>query len=176
MEQSTPFLQLASERYSVRKFESKPIPKELIEQVLKAGHVAPTACNNQPQRIIVVQSEEALQKLRKCTECHFHAPCALIVCYDKARCWVRSYDGKTSGDIDAAIVTTHMMLQAQALGLGTTWVMYFIPDAVRAEFALPEDVEPVAILVLGYPAKDAKVFPGHLQYRDESEIVSYNEL
>ena len=55
-------------------------------------------------------------------------------------------------DIDAAIAATHLMLAAAALGVGTTWVMHFIPEAVREEFALPDRLEPTALLVMGYPA------------------------
>lgn len=55
------------------------------------------------------------------------------------------------GEVDASIVTTHMMLEAAALGLGTTWVGHFDPQKVRSAFALPENVIPVAILPMGYP-------------------------
>ena len=126
------FMRLASERYSVRKFDGRALEAEIIEKILRAGQLSPTACNRQPQRIAVITSPEGLEKLRRCTECHFNAPAALLVCHDKEECWKRSYDGASSGDIDAAIVTTHMMLAAWALGVGTTWVMHFIPEAVRA--------------------------------------------
>ena len=108
--------------------------------------------------------------------CHFGAPAALLICYDKRLSWKREFDGKDSGDIDASIVTTHMMLEAAALGVGTTWVMYFIPEAVRAEFELPDSLEPTALLMMGYPAPDAKPAPGHAEYRPLSEIVTYDKL
>ena len=114
--------------------------------------------------------------MRKCTKCHFGAPAALLVCYDKNECWKRSYDGKTSGEIDASIVTTHMMLEAASLGVGTTWVMYFMPDAIREEFEIPDPIEPVALLVMGYPAPDAKPNPGHTQFRPMEELVFYNRF
>ena len=167
------FLQLAADRYSVRKFKDAPVPRELIDKVLKAGQLAPTACNFQPQKILVVSSAEGLAKLKKCTECHFNAPLAMIVCNDGSRSWTRPFDGKSSGDVDASIVTTHLTLAAADLGLGSTWVMYFKPDAVKAEFALPEGIEPVAILPMGYPADDAVPAPRHTQFRDEKEIVEY---
>lgn len=167
------FLQLACERYSVRKFKPDPVSQDIIDKILRAGHVAPTACNKQPQHIYVVRSEEGLAALRKCTECHFNAPLAMIVCYDKTECWVRSFDGKNSGDVDASIVTTHMMLEAADLGLGSTWVMYFNPEAVRVEFALPDHLEPVAILPMGFPAEDAKPAAMHTKFRDEQELVVY---
>ena len=170
------FLDLAEKRYSVRKFMNKPIENELIDKILQAGHLAPTACNRQPQRILVVNSEEGIERLRKCTECHFNAPTAMIICYNEKECWVRSYDGKNSGDIDASIVTTHMMLEAEALGIGTTWVMHFIPEAVMCEFEIPDHIVPVAILVMGYPSEDSKPSWMHSKFRPVEGLVVYNKF
>ena len=58
------FLELAKDRYSVRKFSDKPVEQEKIEQILEAAIVAPTACNNQPYKVWVIESEEALEKMR----------------------------------------------------------------------------------------------------------------
>ena len=168
----TDFMTLAKERYSVRKFSQRPIEEEKLAQVLKAGHLAPTACNFQPQKVFVLKSESALEKLKKCTDCHFNAPIALLVCYDKEKSWKRSYDGADSGYVDASIVTTHMMLAAAEIGLGSTWVMWFDPDAIRSEFALAENLEPVALLPLGYPAENAKPAHLHGKFRPEEEIVT----
>ena len=63
---------------------------------------------------------------------------------------MRPFDQKQTGDIDASILTDHMMLQATELGLGTVWVCYFDPDVLRQEFDLPANLEPVNILVVGY--------------------------
>lgn len=156
------FLKLAEERCSIRSFSPTPVEQEKLDAVLKAGRLAPTACNNQPQRILVLKSPEAMEKLKKCTPCDFGAPCALIVCYDTAKCWVRPFDSKSHGDIDASIVCTQMMLEATEQGLGSTWVCYFDPAAVVREFQLPESIIPSSILPLGYAAQDAK--PAHLHY------------
>ena len=55
------FLKLASERFSVRKFSDKPVENEVIEKILRAGHIAPTGCNYQPQRILVINNDESLE-------------------------------------------------------------------------------------------------------------------
>ena len=170
------FMQLAKERYSVRKFDERPVSRADLERILQAGALAPTACNKQPQRILALTEEESLQKLRKCTHSFFGATAALLVCYDKQRCWQREYDGKASGDIDASIVCTHMMLEAAALGVGSTWVMHFIPEAIREEFSLPPELEPVALLVMGYPAADAKPAPAHSKCREMSDMVGYERF
>jgi len=170
------FINLAEERYSLRKFSDKPIEKEKLDLVLKAGQLAPTACNNQPQRILVIEDEAALTKLKSCTRYHFNAPMVLLICYDKDVSWKRSYDGKDSGDIDSSIVSTQMMLQATELGLGTTWVGHFNPTLIRKEFVLPDNIVPVALLPIGYPAKDATQNPLHSQRILIEETVFYNQF
>lgn len=165
------FQELAAKRYSARGFRQMPISKAEIEKILMAGNAAPTAHNNQPQEIIVVHSQEGLEALRKCTECHYNAPLAFVICYDRKKCWERGYDQKHSGDIDASIVATHMMLEAADLGIGCTWIMHFIPEAIRVEFELPDNVEPVAILIMGYT--DAEPSKDHFKRRNLDEYVSY---
>ena len=170
------FLQLAEQRYSVRKFKSDKIGADVIDKILQAGHFAPTACNMQPQRILVLDSVESMEKLKRCTRCHFDAPMAMLVCCDGSQCWVRKYDGKSSGEIDASIVTTHMMMEAQELGVGTTWVMHFNPSKIKEEFKLPDSYIPVAILVMGYAADDAAPYEGHSVYKDAKDIVFFNKF
>ncbi len=167
------FLELAKNRYSVRKFKDDPVPQEKIDKILKAGHLAPTACNNQPQKIIVVNSAAGLEKFRKCTTCHFNEQLVFIVCFDRNLSWKRSYDGKDSGDIDAAIVATHMMLEAAEEGIGSTWIMHYIPEAVKEEFGLEDNIESTVVLSMGYAAEDAVPAKLHELYRDPSEIVRY---
>lgn len=171
------FLELAAKRYSLRQFSPKKVEKEKIDRILEAGRLAPTACNNQPQKILVLESEEAFNKLKKCTSCHFNAPLAFLVCYDSSLSWKRSYDGKEFGDIDASIVGTHMMMEAANLGLGTTWVGYFDPAAVVREFALPSNIIPVALFPTGYPGKDAAPNPQrHFSRKPVEQTVFYNHF
>ena len=170
------FFNFAKSRYSVRSFVDQHLPKDVVDVILSAGHVAPTGCNYQPQRILVLNTDESIEKVKKCTKCHFNAPTVMIICYNKDECWTRKYDGAKSGIIDASIVTTHMMLQAHELGVGSCWVMHFNPYAIKEEFALPDHLEPVALLVMGYPAKDAKPIAMHSTYRDMNEVVFYEKL
>lgn len=170
------FLELAAQRYSVRKFSSKPVEKEKIDLILKAGQLSPTACNKQPQRILVIESESALDKLKECTAYHFHAPLAILICYDEAASWIRSFDNDNSGEVDASIVTTQMMLQAAQLGLGTTWVGFFDPAKVKELFHLPGNFVPVAILPTGYPAEDAMPSANHAKRLPIEQTVWVNEF
>ena len=72
------FSKLAAERYSVRKFQDRPVSKEDMDIILKAANAAPTGCNYQPQRIYVAQSEEALAKLKSLSKCIFGAKTVLV--------------------------------------------------------------------------------------------------
>ncbi len=168
------FLQLAKDRYSVRKFSDKPVGKDKLALILEAGRIAPTACNNQPQRILVIETDAARAKLKECTAHHFNAPLALLVCYDKTASWKRGFDGDDSGTVDASIVTTQMMLQAFELGIGSTWVGHFDPKKIRSAFQLPENYVPVAVLPLGYPAADSQPNPLHDQREATEKTVFYD--
>lgn len=145
------FLALAKKRYACRKYLDRKVEPEKLAAVLEAGRVAPTGANRQPQRLIVVESPEGMERLARCTR-DFGAPAAVVVCADTSEVWTRKYDGKRIGDIDASIVTDHMMLAAASLGLDTLWICMFKPEAVREEFGLPDTVEPVNILLIGYGA------------------------
>ncbi len=149
------FQSLSKARYSLRKFSNQPVEPEKLNQILEAGRNAPTAHNNQPQRIFVLQSPEALEKADACTAAHFHPPVILVVGYDAAVSWKRETDGKDHGEIDAAIAVTQMMLQAADLGLGTTYVGMFEPEKLKAAFPEMAHTELAAMLPLGYPAEGA---------------------
>ena len=170
------FETLIAERYSVRNFQPQHLPQEVLDRILAAGHLAPTGCNYQPQRILVLNNDESIAKLQRCTKCHFHAPCAMLICHEQTETWVRPYDGAHSSPVDAVIVSTHMMLAAHNDGVGCCWVMHFDPGKLRAEFAIPETIEPIALLVMGYPAENAKPLPLHFQSRPLEEVVFYDRF
>lgn len=170
------FNTLISERYSVRKFKDDHLSQDTINEIIAAAHKAPTGCNFQPQRILVLNTDESLDKLKACTKCHFNAPTAMLICHNKKESWKRVYDGALSSPVDAAIVTSFMMLEAQNLGIGTCWVMHFNPVAMKETFNIPENIEPVALLVMGYPADDAKPIDMHYKYRNIDEVVFYDSF
>jgi nitroreductase len=135
--------------------------------------VAPTAHNSQPFRIIVVEKEEGLNKLQKAAM-PFRPPLALIICGEKTEGWVRPFDGKLHIEVDASIVTDHMILQATALGLDSLWICKFDPAAVRSGFSLPERLVPINILYIGYGAGQPKPPDRHEKTRRPlAELVCY---
>lgn len=170
------FSELISKRYSVRSFKPEHLPQAIIDKILEAGHKAPTGCNYQPQRILVLNTDESINKLRGCTKCHFGAPTAMLICHNKNESWKRHYDGAWSSPVDAVIVTTYLMLAAYNIGVGSCFVMYFNPASVREAFGIPENIEPTALLVLGYPSEDAKPLDLHYKYRPIDEVVYYDHF
>jgi len=167
------FMELAENRYSVRKYKKEQISKEDMEFILHAGQVAPTAANVQSHRIFVLQSEEAMAKVKQVTRFHYNAPTVLLICSNTEESY-KAMDGDDSGPVDAAIVTTHMMMEAFDIGVGSCWVRGFDENQVRAVFDLPEHLIPVAMLDLGYPTEDSHPWPGaHEKRRPLSETVIY---
>lgn len=148
------FATLIRERYSVRSYLPKQVEVEKLNTILEAGRFAPTAANLQPITVLVAEEKDSLTKLSKAANI-YDAPLALIVCANKEVAWTRPFDGMQTTDIDASIVTDHMMLQAAALGLGSVWICYFKPDVVKNEFAIPDNLEPVNILAIGYADKSS---------------------
>lgn len=168
------FIELAKKRYSVRNFQSKKVEKEKLLKVLQAGRVAPTGGNKQPYRLLVVQESEGLEKLKKAADV-YGAQVAIIVCGDLKKAWQRPFDGKNLMDIDASIVTDHMMLQATELDLGSVWICYFKPDVIKAEFKLPDNLQPINILAIGYADGEAASPDRHNKTRDPFNEIVVNE-
>ena len=156
------FTQCQEARFSVRHYSSRTVDTSLIQEVLQAGRRSPTACNKQPQRILVLQSEEAVAKAAKAANIH-GGPCVLVVCADRTKSWVRPYDGMNSAVIDATIVTDQMMMAATERGLSSLWICHFNPDILREELELPNEWLPVNLLVLGYAADGVQADPNRFE-------------
>jgi len=168
------FLELAKERYSVRKYNGEKVEDDKLARILEAGRVAPTAANFQPQRFLVIYSGEGLAKLAKAANLH-GAPCAIVALSRKDKAWVRPQDGHSMADIDAAIATTHMMLEAWAEGVASCWITWFDPAVVKSEFALPDLIEPINILALGYAAGEKPLSERHEKARIPLENMVWYE-
>ncbi len=165
------FEELCDARYSLRKFDSRPVEEEKLNKVLEAGRKAPTAHNLQPQRFFVMKSEEALEKADACTACHFHPPVVIVVAYDPEAAWKREDDGKNHGEIDATLAVSQMMLQAAELGLGTTYVGMFSPEKLLEAFPQMKGLKPIAYLPLGYPAEGAHPSRLHADRKPVEELT-----
>jgi len=168
------FLDLAKSRYSVRKYEDKAVEAEKLTVILEAGHVAPTATNQQPCIFLVLNNEEPIKKLYKACNPH-GAPLAIVVCADKKSAWVRPFDKANMSEIDSTIAADHMMMCAQDLGLSSCWITYFDPKIVRKEFNIPDDIVPINILAIGYGADEPQSSDRHAETRKPLDsIVKYS--
>jgi len=168
------FLELARQRCTIRSFAAQSVEKEKLDYILEAGRVAPTACNKQPQRIIVVQNVENIKKVKKAHNT-FGSQCVLIVCRDRRNELIREFDNKCSGDLDIGIVIDHMMLSAREVGIGSVMVGLFDPRIISTEFNIPEYIEPTALLILGYPEKEFLSQNRHLTERKPLNETVMNE-
>lgn len=170
------FLEIAKTRCSIRGYTTQKVEPDKLDRILQAAHVAPTAANLQPVRLIVVQSDKGLAKIGKAANI-YSAPLAIIVCSSHSRAWTRPFDNKQTVDIDASILTDHMMLEATELGLGSVWICYFNPDIIKCEFQFPDDLEPINILAIGYSDEKAANPERHSTQRiPMSELVYYEKL
>jgi len=164
------FTELIARRYSVRAYKPDPVEEEKLQQVLEAARLAPTAANRQPFRLIVIHTSGREAELKRIYDRDWfvQAPLVICACAVPAEGWVRR-DGKRYTDVDVAIVMDHLVLAATNVGLGTCWIAAFDPDAAREVLGLPDDVEPIALTPLGYPADS----PRPKERKPLSELVKY---
>ena len=168
------FLKLAKDRYSCKKYNpDKKVPQELLDKILRAGQLAPTAKNSQPQHIYVMQSEDALQLVDSPTPCRYVAPVVLAVTYDQQQEFNYPGDKYSSGAEDASIVATHMMLAAAAEGVDSCWLNFFDPDKAAEAMKLPENEKVVLLLDIGYAADGVRPTPMHEKTKSIEELVTY---
>lgn len=161
-------------RRSVRQFDQeRPISEDILKRILEAGVIAPSAKNNQPWHFYILESEEARKKIRSCytKEWFQHAVAYIMIVGNENECWTYADGLANSIYTDGAIATTHMMLEAWSLGVGSTWVCDFDRKKCCELFGFELGVTtPMNILALGYPQDD----PGKLPMRRKlsEEVIS----
>jgi nitroreductase len=158
-------------RRSIRKYQKKEIPEDLIQKLLAAAMMAPSAGDARPWQFILVTDSEKKNKIK---EVHPYvtmitkAPLGIVVCGDLSK---EKYPGFWPQDCSAAM--QNLLLAAHASGLGAVWTgIYPIEDRVvkiREIFNLPDDIVPLGLAVLGWPAQSR---PSEERYTDE--CVRYN--
>ncbi|WP_308623516.1 nitroreductase family protein [uncultured Enorma sp.] len=154
------FAELTRTRFSCRTYQDRPVEDSVLNAVIEAGRIAPSAHNNHPTRLIACTTPAMLEKAALAAPRFtregsiFGAPVVLIACAVEDDAWVRSFDGMNASLIDTSIVVDQMMMQATELGLGTCWVCMFDPEVVARAFELPEGMKPVSMPTVGYPAEE----------------------
>lgn len=154
MEQYPQFYSLSQRRYSCRDYKPEPVPADIVRAVLDAVRLAPSACNRQPWKFLVIDTPELREAVQKSYSREWlrDAPVYIVALGLHDEAWHRPVDGKDHTDVDVAIAVEHLCLAATTLGLGSCWICNFDPAVIVEALSLPEGVEPVAIIPLGYPA------------------------
>ncbi len=158
------FIDLVKKRRSIRKYLSDPVPRELIERCIEAATYAPTACNTQSWRFIIVEGDLKRELVERSlggfivpNRFASEAPAVVVIATDMSLVTHR-IGGKLKGIeyhlIDAGIAGEHFVLQATELGLGTCWIGWFDKKAVKRLLGLPVGWDVPAMLTVGYPAGD----------------------
>jgi len=151
------FDDLIRHRYSVRSFTSEKVDRNFILEILEAARMAPSAVNYQPWHFIVISDSENLADIQEVYPRNWfkEVPVCVVVCSDHSLSWKRKSDGKDFADVDAAIAIDHLVLKATELGLGTCWVCNFDVEMTRKKLQLPDFIEPIALIPLGYTTSEA---------------------
>ncbi|WP_407411618.1 nitroreductase family protein [Methanobrevibacter sp.] len=155
------FIDVITERYSVRGYLDKEVEKEKLEYVLKAATMAPTGVNAQPFKVYVIDTKKHKEALSKIygAKWFVEAPYVLCVVAIIDQAWTRPWDKKNIADIDATIVMDHMILAAQDVGLGTCYIGAFKKQEAHRFLDLEENEEAVLFTPLGYPNAEPRDTP-----------------
>lgn len=178
------FIDLVKRRRSTRKYLSDPVPRELIERCIEAATYAPTACNTQSWRFIVVEGDLKRELVERSLGGFIvpnrfadEAPAIVVIATDMNLITHR-IGGKLKGIdyhlIDAGIAGEHFVLQATELDLGTCWIGWFDKKAVKRLLKLPGGWDVPAMLTIGYPAgepveKSRKRIDEVVEFRDSAK-------
>lgn len=164
------FYSVIKRRRSIRKYQRRVVEEDKLKRVLEAARIAPSATNAQPFRFIVVKTREVREKLRSSydREWFWRAPVIICACGLIKEAW-RRRDGRSYLDVDVAIAVDHLILAATAEGLGTCWIADFDLEEAKRVLDLPDDVEPIVMTPLGYPAAS----PGPTSRKSLDEIVKF---
>lgn len=170
------FHDIVANRYSCRHYSQEPVSQEQILEILECARLAPSACNRQPWKFMVISAPEELSAVHASYNRDWikEAPVAIIVLGNRNEAWHRSYDEYDATDIDIAITTEHICLAATSMGLGTCWICNFDPIILRTGMNIPEEWEPLAIIPVGKPAEDIAI--PEKKRKNNDEIIQWGKF
>jgi len=173
------FTDLIKVRESIRSYDpSRPVPDEVLNRILEAGRIAPSAANRQPWKFLLVSSQGMLERVKACygREWFHDAPHILILVGLKDQAWTRGFDGYNSVETDAAIAMTHIILAAENEGVGACWIANYDPvilsDALKDSVGHESGQEIFGITPLGYPRSGFSK-SGIKKRKDFDEVVEF---
>jgi len=173
MVESAELLDLIKRRRSVRRFAQRPIPDEMLNDILEAGRWAPSGANMQPRRFLVVTRKDLLRAIAELSHFgpiksgHVAESVALIMLLGDSKTI------STTVALDCAIAGTNMTLVATASGIGSCWIGAFEEENIKRLLSVPERYDIVAMIAFGYPDGDLPKGPPRLELED---IVHYESF
>lgn len=173
------FYKVIRTRRSIRSFKPDPIPPDVLERILDAARIAPSGSNRQPWLFILVDDPDTKRRLAECCSRQMfiaEAPVVVVVCGFNIHYNRGGYMGDLSMLVDCSIATTHLILAARAEGVGSCWIGAFDNNCVKKLLGIPEDVNVVAVVPLGYPKDDAFVDVSVESRKSLSDIVRLNRF
>jgi nitroreductase len=168
------FTRLINGRESIRSYDpTKPVEKAVLERILDAGRLAPSAANRQPWKFLLISSREMLTSVRRCYQkpWFIDAPHILVVAGRTGEAWSRQ-DGWNSIETDLAIAMDHLLLAAENEGVGTCWVANFDYTMLRSALSMTSEDRVYAVTPLGYP-RPGFAKKGQKQRKSLTEVVRY---
>ncbi len=156
-------------RRSIRNFhENKKVEDYKITKLLKAAMAAPSACNIQPWDFVVIDDREIVQRIKNGIENYgnYNAPMIIVITGNN-----RNIPWKDNGIIDCALAMQNMMIAAPTVGLGTVCVGGFNRKSVKEILGIPDDIEPIGMLYVGYPNERKRPRTKYLE-----DAVHYNKF
>ena len=177
----TTFLKLAAARRSIRAFQDRPVEREKLDLCLEAARLAPSACNAQPWKFVVVDEPALKSRLAEAVfsgaySMNRHAaaaPVLVAVVSQRGSAWAwvgNQVQGTVFRLVDIGIACEHFVLQAAELGLGTCWLGWFDAKAAARLLGVPRGHRVEMLLSVGYPAED----PGPRPRNSRAQMSSFN--
>lgn len=148
------YTELIRTRESIRNYDpSRPVPKEILEKILEAGRLAPSAKNFQPWKFLLISSPALLEKVKASYQRDWikEAPHILVLIGLKNQAWIRGYDGYNSVETDVSIAMTQIILAAENEGIGACWIAAYNPEVLKEALNRGENEQIFAMTPLGYP-------------------------
>jgi nitroreductase len=175
-------LELIKNRQSDRKYSDRPIERDKLDRIIEAGRMAPSACNAQPWKLIVVTDPEIIQRVALASSSKVigintfmtQAPVQIIIVREKPN--LTSKIGATIKEkdfslMDIGIVSENICLQAQAEGIGSCMIGWFNEQMVRKILQIPRLKRVELIITLGYSLSDKR----EKKRKPASDTVSFNK-
>jgi len=160
-------------RRSVRKYRPEPVPDDVLNRILDAGRIAPSAKNLQPWHFVIVKDPAVKKDLAAaCRNQLWMADAAVIICgcADEKNCYAKLGSLGFSFQVDLAIGLDHMILAATAEGLGTCWIAAYDEERVKKVLGIPDTLRVVCLTPIGYPAE----VPAERGRKSLKEITSWD--